>query len=177
MVESLLGNFGTTAALTVSLACTSVCLAENSQVASERKDMAAIRLDCFAPSCTELIESVNAQNCLVGVCKFCDPPNTSTIERIGDFNSANLERLTRLKLDMVLAVTGQDSLIGSLKKSGFNVTVFQNSQLSDISQNLVQVGKLTNHEQAAEREARRSLSAFFAGTIDGGKSRYSDYAV
>ena len=157
MVESLLDKFGTVAALTASLACASACLAGHSQVAMDHNDKTEnriIRLASFAPSCTELIESINAQNCLVGVCKFCDLSNKSPIERIGDFNSANLERLTRLKPDMVLAVSGQDPLIGSLKKNGFNVTVFQNSQLSDIGQNLLKVGKLTHHEQAAEMEAQ-----------------------
>ena len=113
------------------------------------------RLASFAPSCTELIEAINAQNSLVGVCKFCQLSKAleNKIERVGDFNSANIERLIRLKPDMVLAVSGQDALVHSLEQNKISVITFQNSRLSDISANLQIIGNLTNHKDAANAKA------------------------
>ena len=156
MVENAIIKFGAATSLVVSLLTARNSVAENSPETNGGDGKAAARLASFAPSCTELIEAIHGEDRLVGVCQFCDLPKTGKnekIERIGDFNSANLERLTRLKPDMVLAVTGQEALIGSLKKRGFAVTVFSNSSFADISKNLVAIGKLTNREQLALRQA------------------------
>jgi iron complex transport system substrate-binding protein len=114
------------------------------------------RLVSFAPSCTELVESINAQHSLVGICKFCQVPAGPSlkVERVGDFNTANIERLTRLKPDMVLVVSGQEALLHTLKNSKFEVRSFPNSSLGDISQNLLELGKLTNHDHEAVQKAQ-----------------------
>ncbi len=114
------------------------------------------RLVSFAPSCTELVESINAQNSLVGICKFCPEPTgtSSKIERVGDFNTANIECLTRLKPDMVLVVSGQEALLHTLKTSKFAAQSFPNSSLADISRNILELGRLTNHEIEASNKAR-----------------------
>jgi iron complex transport system substrate-binding protein len=123
------------------------------------------RLVSFAPSCTELLQSINAQDSLVGVCKFCPEPwapvskSSSAspppkIERVGDFNIANIERLTRLKPDVVLVVSGQEALLHSLKTNKFTAQSFSNSTLADISLNLLTLGKITNHQTEASQKAK-----------------------
>jgi len=134
------------------MTCSVNCAAQNLAHATK-----TFRLVSFAPSCTELVESINAKNSLVGICKFCQAPAKPSIEveRVGDFNTANIERLARLKPDMVLVVTGQDALIQTLKNNKFAVTTFPNSSLTDISKNLLALGKLTNHEQEAGLKAQQ----------------------
>ncbi len=155
MAENSIIKLGASASLIVSLLGSSRGFAENSPKRTTGGDSkTSMRIASFAPSCTDLVESVHGQDSLVGVCRYCELPAASKIERIGDFNSANLERLTRLKPDMVLAVAGQEALIGSLKKSGFAVTVFTNSSFNDISKNLVAIGKLTNREKTAQLQAQ-----------------------
>jgi iron complex transport system substrate-binding protein len=112
-----------------------------------------IRLASFAPSCTELLQAIKADKELIGACKYCDLPDLNPANIVGDFNSANLERLTRLNPDMVLTVSGQDALTNSLKKNRFTVTTFPNSQLTDIGNNLRLLGKLTKHEKLALQQA------------------------
>ncbi len=125
----------------------------------------SLRIVSFAPSCTELIQSINAQSSLVGVCKFCPEPMESTststststptkVERVGDFNTANIERLTRLKPDMVLVVTGQEALLHTLKTNKFAAQSFSNSTLADISRNILALGKITNHQAEASQKAK-----------------------
>jgi iron complex transport system substrate-binding protein len=116
----------------------------------------SLRLVSFAPSCTELVKSINAENSLVGICKFCPEPTASSakVERVGDFNSANIERLTRLKPDMVLVVSGQEALLHTLKTNKFAAQSFPNSSLADISRNLLELGKLTNREVEASHKAK-----------------------
>lgn len=126
----------------------------SSAAAPPQKTNAPIRLVSFAPSCSELVESLKAGNCLVGVCKFCDIPPGDNVQRVGDFTTANMEKLTQLKPDAILTVKGQEALIHSLSKNGFKVITFSNSKMSDISHNLVEIGKLTKHLDSAQEQVR-----------------------
>lgn len=111
-----------------------------------------LKLASFAPSTTELLEDLGARQNLVGICKYCELSpleGNSPVERIGDFNAANLERLIRLKPDAVLTVAGQDTLINALKKEHFSVITFDNNHLSDIDKNISKLGELTNRQKEA----------------------------
>src|ERR1700722_18807201 len=78
------------------------------------------RIVSFAPSNTELLYSIKANDKLIGTCTSCDSPkDVNHKERIGTFTSANLERLSRLKPDIILLVNGQETLANTLRRSGF----------------------------------------------------------
>ena len=133
------------------LALTLLCNANAcTEAAPANKTHASIRLVSFAPSCTELIESLQAGDCLVGACKFCELPEGKNIQRVGDFNNANIERLTQLKPDAILTVKGQEALTHGLTKNGFKVITFSNGSMSDISHNLIEIGGLTGHADSAQ---------------------------
>jgi iron complex transport system substrate-binding protein len=120
-----------------------------SEAAAPDKATTPIRLVSFAPSCSELIESLKAGNCLVGVCKFCEITHGERVQRVGDFTMANMEKLAQLKPDAILTVNGQETLTHSLIKNGFKVITFSNSRMSDISHNLIEIGTLTKHSDSA----------------------------
>lgn len=102
------------------------------------------RIASLAPSNTELIYSLGAQNRLVGVSTFCDyPEDAGSKEKIGSFVSVNLERLARLNPDAVLLVDGQESIAGILRRQGYRVVVLNNKRLEAISKNLVAIGAIT----------------------------------
>jgi ABC-type Fe3+-hydroxamate transport system substrate-binding protein len=106
------------------------------------------RIVSLAPSNTELLYAINAENALVGVCSFCDYPEAAKkLEKAGSFVSANLERMTRLKPDIVVLVSGQEALASLLRHNGFNVQLLQNTRLSDISKNIRSLGKITGKEE------------------------------
>jgi iron complex transport system substrate-binding protein len=128
---------------------------------AEGADSAAInqnkhkRIVSFAPSCTELLQFVDASPDVVGVCKYCDQAQLSKdVQIVGDFNSPNIERLARVKPDLILTVNGQEMLSNTLQKNHFAVITLQNKQLSDVGENLIKLGKITNHQLLAEQRAK-----------------------
>jgi ABC-type Fe3+-hydroxamate transport system substrate-binding protein len=130
----------------------------------------------LSPSNTELIYSLGAQNHLVGRCNQCDyPPQCKSLEVVGSFTSANLEKLARVHPDRILTVSGQEAVTSSLKHIGFKVTELNNNRLHEIPNNLRTLGALTGSDQRAQELASqfeisiKDLSAI----IEGSKTRPS----
>lgn len=114
------------------------------------------RIASLAPSNTELIYSLGAQDKLVGVSTFCDyPGHAKRKEKVGSFVSVNLERLARLKPDAVLLVDGQESMAGTLRRQGYRVILLNNTRLDAISKNIVLIGTITGKRAESERLALR----------------------
>lgn len=114
------------------------------------------RIVSLAPSNTELLCSVGAKEQIIGVSSFCDyPKEVSEITKVGTFISANLERLARLKPDLVMLVSGQEELASKIKNHHLNAVVIDNSTLTDIGKNLQRVGELSGHCQEGKRAAEK----------------------
>ena len=115
----------------------------------------AERIVSFAPSNTELIYAVGGGAKIVGVCSYCDYPidvKGKTI--VGNFVSANLERIARIKPDKVVLVNGQEGMAGMLEHSGYHVEIVKNRHLSDISANVRLLSSLTGNTASGERVAQ-----------------------
>lgn len=145
------------AALTVSVsACSPATMQRATESMTKANDTnssteAPHRFVSFAPSNTELIYAIGAQDELKGVSSFCDyPPQVKEKEQVGTFVSANFERLARLQAQSALLVSGQDGLASQLKQHNVRVDVMRNFKVSDIAQNVRRLGELTNHKDAAE---------------------------
>ncbi len=124
------------------------------------------RIVSLAPSNTELIYSLGAQDRLLAVSTYCDYPGEARQkEKAGSFVSANLERLARLKPDLIVLVSGQEFMAGMLRHHGFRVVVLDNNRLAQIPANLRALGNLTGKAARADELARsceRSLSRLTA---------------
>jgi iron complex transport system substrate-binding protein len=142
----------------------------------------------LAPSNTELLLNAGAGKAIVGVCSNCSKvlPNARELLKdkpaTGTFVSVNLERLTRLKPDVVLLVSGQEGISSLLNKRGFKVVMFNNDKLTDIPSNLRQIGKLSGAETRAEQlanqfnQALKELSATLRGVSSRPKVFYCTWA-
>lgn len=123
-----------------------------------------VKVVSLAPSNTELLASIGALDSLVGVSTYCDyPPAALQKPKVGTFVSANLERLTAIKPDYVLLVAGQEGLDASLRHNKFKTILLRNDNLTDIENNIKSLGKLTAHEETAQKEAQvfaQRLTAF-----------------
>ncbi len=114
------------------------------------------RIVSLAPSNTELLCSVGAKEQIIGVSTFCDyPKEVNAITKVGTFISANMERLARLKPDLVMLVSGQEELASKIKNHHLNAVVVDNSKLTDIGKNLKQVGELSGHCQEGAEAAEK----------------------
>lgn len=117
----------------------------------------------FAPSNTELIYALGAEKNLEATCTFCDyPESAKQLPKAGTFVSANLERLTRLKPDTVVVVSGQEALASTLAHNRFDVKTLPNTKLSDISTNLLTLGTLTGKTTKS-----RELASHFDASLRG----------
>lgn len=119
------------------------------------------RIVSLAPSNTELIYSLAAQDRLVGRSKFCDYPAQAKEKAVvGDFVAPNIERLTQVKPDVVLLVNGQETMDGLLKKHHFKTCLLKNLHIEEIPQNLLTLGGMTGSESRAKQ-----LSAAFTTSV------------
>jgi iron complex transport system substrate-binding protein len=132
------------------------------------------RLVSLSPSNTELIYSLKAERSLVGRCNQCDyPPECKSLDVMGSFTSANLEKLARVRPDRILTVSGQESVGSTLKHLGFNVTELNNNKLAQISVNLRILGNITGSDKRAQELASGldKCLADFSGIIASSKTR------
>ncbi|CAN5732318.1 hypothetical protein BH10CYA1_BH10CYA1_50810 [soil metagenome] len=137
--------------------CLSVltALAGHCAYGSESKQ-SSTRLVSFAPSNTELLYAMGAGGKLIGVCSYCDYPSSAKNKTIvGNFIAANLERLAGLKPDKIVCVSGQEALAGQLTHNGYNVSIFKNDHLSDISKNLKELAALANNPGRGDQAAAK----------------------
>lgn len=133
----------------------------------------------LAPSNTELLLDAGAGKAIVGVCSNCCQvlPNAQELLKgkptTGTFVSVNLERLTRLKPDVVLLVSGQEGISSLLTKRGFKVVLLNNDKIADIPSNLRQIGKLSETATRAEQISRKFDRALgeLSATLRGASSR------
>lgn len=117
-----------------------------------------IKIVSLAPSNTELLLDIGAAGTICGVCSNCPKvlsgrKELDDIPIAGSFTSANLERLKRLAPDVVLLVSGQESLASLLSKNGFKVVLLKNNRLDDIHENLLALGEITGGGEIARERA------------------------
>jgi iron complex transport system substrate-binding protein len=116
-----------------------------------------IRLVSLAPSNTELVYSLGVGRQLVGVSDACNfPSEAAGKEKVGNSTSIKMEKIARLQPDLVLLISGQESLDYMLRKHGFHTLMLDNSSVENISKNLLTLGKLSGHEE----QSRRLAAAF-----------------
>ena len=117
--------------------------------------VSGLRVISLAPSNTELLCSIGAGSDIIGVCTFCDYPQAVTgIKKVGTFVSVNLERISGLKPDYVLLVSGQEMLSSQLKHNHFKTMLLDNTHLQNIGKNVQKLGQLTGKIKEAEAAAQ-----------------------
>lgn len=122
--------------------------------AGTTSDSSNAKLVSFAPSNTELLYSIGAGDKLIGVCSYCDFPYAAKQKTlVGNFISANLERLASLKPNKIVLVSGQEALAGQLSHNGYNVLVLKNNHLSDVPKNIRELAATTGSTARGERLA------------------------
>jgi len=85
------------------------------------------RLISTAPSNTEILFAIGLGDKVVGVTDYTNYPEEATkVEKIGKMSPLNLEKITSLKPDLILAYAGfQLKEIPRLRELGFNVLVIE----------------------------------------------------
>ncbi|MDB5070369.1 MAG: iron transporter substrate-binding protein [Candidatus Eremiobacteraeota bacterium] len=99
---------------------------------------------------TEDMFAVGAGDAVVGVSSFTDyPPQAKHLPVVASFASIATERVVALHADLALGIDAQDRLSGDLRRAGIPVLLLHDDSYEDIFRNLVTVGTITGHRDAA----------------------------
>jgi iron complex transport system substrate-binding protein len=119
------------------------------------------RIISLAPSNTELLHAVGAGRQVIGGTNFDNyPPEARSHTSIGGMTpkSINLESVTALRPDLVLATSGvQQPIIDPLERLGLTVVALDATDLAGVAHNVQMVGRLTGHIAEADQLAARFL--------------------
>ena len=116
------------------------------------------RIISLAPHITEMLYSAGAGDKIVGVVSYSDYPKEALKKPIiGGYNAVNLEKIIQLNPDLILGWQSgnrpQD--IKRLKELGFNIQLFEVTQLEDIPNRIEQLGQLTGNAEYAQTTAKQ----------------------
>ena len=99
----------------------------------------------LAPSLTEMIFAIGAGDKLVGVTTYCNfPPETASIEKVGDTQTPNIEKIVALKPQVVFVSTASqlEAFTKTLEEQGVAVYVSNPKTLDEVFENLNELGNL-----------------------------------
>ena len=123
-----------------------------------RLKAAARRIVTLAPHATEILYAAGAGERLVGTVEFSDyPPAAKKVPRVGSYERLDLEAISALKPDLVIAwETGNPAgQVEKLKALGLTVYASQPNRMEDIAAQLERFGQLAGSEAAAGVAARQ----------------------
>jgi iron complex transport system substrate-binding protein len=99
----------------------------------------------LAPSLTEMIFAIGAGDKLVGVTTYCNyPPETASIEKIGDTQTPNIEKIIALKPQVVFVSTASqlEAFTKTLEEQGIAVYVSNPKNLDEVFKDMGQLADL-----------------------------------
>jgi iron complex transport system substrate-binding protein len=108
------------------------------------------RIISLAPSITETIFAFGLGSKVVGVTKYCKYPDSAlSIEKIGGYADANLEKIVSLKPDLVIGTTEHIVQKEYLQRAGINVLTVNYSSLDSTQVSFLRIGKACGVDSCA----------------------------
>ena len=118
------------------------------------------RVISLAPSNTELMFAIGAEDLLVGRTNRCNYPSKAlAIPNVGSLFPANYERIVGLNPDLVLMIDGDMKVKERLKSLGLKILVIHPKTVRDIATSMRMLGKAIHRTEEAEVQSRRFLKA------------------
>jgi iron complex transport system substrate-binding protein len=131
----------------------------------------AERVVALAPHLAELVHAAGAGDLLVGVSEYSDfPAPVAALPRVGDAFRVDLERLSALRPDLVLAWGSGNPAPLRERVAGLGVPVvaLEPAALDDVGRHLEWIGRLTGRAArgaAAARQYRERIAALRAAHV------------
>lgn len=115
------------------------------------------RVITLAPNLTEFVYAVGAGSTLVGTMDTSNyPDEAKRVERIGNYQRLDVERILALKPDVVLVWHhgNQGRELGQLEAAGVKLFYIEPKRIDDVADSLARIGALLGHaKQGAVRAA------------------------
>ncbi|AII60435.1 precorrin-6y C5,15-methyltransferase (decarboxylating) subunit CbiE [Dehalococcoides mccartyi] len=110
------------------------------------------RIISLAPSLTEIVYAMGADNLLCGVTEYCDyPPEARNKPWVGGYSTVDIGQIGKIQPDLIL--TGQihlKAVIPQLEALGYPVLVLEPSTIEGLLATIRIIGKCTGRQEAAE---------------------------
>jgi iron complex transport system substrate-binding protein len=108
------------------------------------------RIVSLAPSITETLFAFGLGSKIVGVTNYCKYPDSAlSIEKIGGYADANLEKIVSLKPDLVIGTIEHVVQIKYLERAGINVLTVNYSSLDSTQNSFLRIGKTCGIDSCA----------------------------
>lgn len=121
------------------------------------------RIVSVSPNLTEILYGLGVFDHVVGVTDYCTyPPAARTRERVGGWSTPNLERIVRLRPDLVVLTDGQSpTLAYDLKQLGIPTLTVPSQTVADVFTAIREIGAAVGKRQKAQ-----ALIASTRATLD-----------
>ena len=120
------------------------------------------RIISLAPSNTEILYGLNADDSLIAVTRYCDfPEDAKKKPRIGGWLDINEGLVKSLKPDLILTSTFvQNKITEKYKKNKMNIVALMPTTLKGVFDSIEKIGKLVGKEKNA-KELVKSINNKF----------------
>lgn len=117
------------------------------------------RILSLSPATTEMLYAVGAAKQVVGVTNDCNyPAAAASKSKTGRFGQINLEKILKLKPDLIVVTADMGQAIEPLRRLRIPVLGFKTPSVTAIQNNLTELGTLTGHAG----EAQKAVGSFKA---------------
>ena len=132
------------------------------------------RIISLAPSNTEILYALGAQDNLVACTRYCDfPEEAAKKPRVGGWLDIKEELVLKYNPDLILTSTFvQNKITDKYKKLGLNIVALMPTTLVGVFHSIEKIGKLVGKEKEAQ-QLIRNMNKKIAKIKE--KSRFADY--
>jgi iron complex transport system substrate-binding protein len=134
----------------------------------------------LSPSNTEIIYALGLEDRLYGVTTFCNyPPAAQDKPKIGGFSTADIERITEIQPDLILAsnIHLGKNLVSELENRGYRVLVLRPINLDEVIEAFELVSRITGQTEETTalvtdlKNRINTVTSLTAGLTDAQKKR------
>jgi vitamin B12 transport system substrate-binding protein len=114
------------------------------------------RIIALSPHSVELLFAIGAGDKIVATVDYADyPPEAQKIVRIGNYNGIQIEQVVALQPDLIVAWKSgnKQADLSKIESLGFQMVYTHPQTISQISDELITLGKLTGNEAQAKQAA------------------------
>ncbi len=121
----------------------------------DTKSTSTLRIISLTPSITETLFTIGAGEQVIGRTKYClYPPEAKTLQTLGGYFDLELEKVLKMKPDLVVMMKGAHSVEAQLKQLNINVLSYQMESISDIREVIKELSSELQTGENGERALR-----------------------
>lgn len=121
-----------------------------------------MRIISLAPSNTEILYALGAEDSIIACTRYCDfPEQAKKKDKIGGWLDINYEKVINLNPDMIMTSTFvQDKIVKKLSEKGIKVAHYDPKNLEDVFESIMDIGSILEKTENAKEIVRKMKNSF-----------------